>query len=52
MFIIYVQIATFVRSFSTQIQTRVQVQPNVGQKVQKVILQVLATFQTKYRINL
>jgi hypothetical protein len=52
MFIIYVQVATFVRAFSTQIQTLVQVQLNVWRKLQKVILQVLETFQTKYRINL
>ena len=52
MTIIYVQIASFVRMFGKQIQTRVQVQPNVGRKVQKVILQVIETCQTKYRINL
>ena len=51
-FRIYVQIASFVRAFGKQIQTRVQVQPNVGQKVQQVILQVVETCQTKYRINL
>ena len=52
MSIIYDQVATFVRVFSTQIQTLVQVQPNVGQKLQNVILQVVETFQTNYRINL
>jgi hypothetical protein len=52
MSIIYVQVATFVSEFSMQIQMLVQVQPNVGRKLQKVILQVEETFQTKYRINL
>ena len=47
--IVYVQIASFVRAFGKPIETRVQVQPNVGQKV---ILQVVETCQTKYRINL
>ena len=44
---LYVQIASFVRAFGKQ--TLVQVQPNVGRKV---ILQVVETCQTKYRINL
>ena len=48
-FIIYVQIASFVRAFGKQIQTRVQVQPNV---VKKVILQVVETCKTNYRNNL
>ena len=43
--IIYVQIASFVkRAF--------RLKPNVGRKVQKVILQPVETCQTKYRINL
>jgi hypothetical protein len=45
MSIIYVQVATFVRALGTHIQTLVQVRHNVGQKV---ILQVVETFQTKY----
>ena len=52
MSIIYVQIASFVSAFCKQIQTRVQVQPNGGWKVQKVILQVVETCQTKYRIGM
>ena len=52
MSIIYVQIASFVSTFGKQIQTRVQVQTNIGRKVQKCILQVVETCQTKYRINL
>ena len=49
MSIIYVQVATFVSVFSTQIQTLMQVHPNIGRKLQKVILQVKETCQTKYR---
>ena len=41
MSIIYVQVGTFVRALGTQIQTLVQVQHNVGQKLKKVILQVV-----------
>ena len=47
MSIIYVQIASFVSAFGKQIKTRVQVQPNVGRKVQKVILQPIETCQTR-----
>ena len=43
MSIIYVQVATFVSEFSTEIQTLVQVHPNVERKLQKVILQVEET---------
>ena len=52
MYIIYVQVATFVSAFRKQIQTLVQVHPNVERKLQKVILQVEETCQTKYGINL
>ena len=43
MSIIYVQISYFVRAFGKPIQKRVQVQPNVGRKVQKVPLQPVET---------
>ena len=52
MSVIYVQVATFVSALGIQIQTLVQVQPYVQRILQKVILQVEETFQTKYRINL
>ena len=51
-FLIYVQIASFVRAFGEQIQTCVQVQPNAGRKVQKVPFQPAKTCQNTYRINL
>ena len=49
---IYVQIAAFVSAFGKQIQTRVQVQPNVRRKVQKVPLQPVESCQTKYKMFL
>ena len=51
MSIIYVQLATFVSTFGTPIQTLELVDSFFGQKLQKVILHVEETFQTNYRIN-
>ena len=48
MSVIYVQVASFL-ALGTHIQTLMHY---FGQKLQKVILQVLETFQTKYTINL